>query len=541
MDSRINNGICRCCASEGTFKDLATTYHWMGEEEIYAEMLKECFDIQLSAAEDSEQGGICEVCITQLRNASNFKKQVLHTEKQFKKRLQDKLFKSSIVKVEVPGPDDDALESDNDNNDDFSGTEYDVPIKEEEPADEPKPRKRAARATTSRAKKSKTERGETSTKRGQRSGNVEEKLSTNKTQQVNRLVLKDIMRKQKNNVTQILLNSNATPIFNSTGLGYTCSYCRENYMNPSDLKKHTLKTHNDVEKSKLVEKDNWNKFYVKMDITDLQCTICDSAVDDIESLLEHLHSDHDIKIHTDIKNHCLPLKFEGDELKCHKCSSVFHAFKILLEHMNTHCRNYICDVCDAGFINQRKLVSHKKCHELGSGSLDCEVCCKSFDTLHKKNMHVKQVHVLLNLCHKCNICDKKFTTMISKDNHMAAVHGVIKNKAKCVACDKEFANTRSLRVHIKRDHLLERNYQCPDCESNFFTKTELSDHTLKHSKEKNFKCDVCLKRFGRKFNLKQHMRIHTSNKRFKCEYCDQKFAYQCTLKSHLKSKHNDLL
>ncbi|KAI5631823.1 zinc-finger associated domain (zf-AD) domain-containing protein [Phthorimaea operculella] len=166
METQKNNGMCRCCASEGTFKDVKTSYQWMGEEEIYADMLRECLDISLCADVSGEvEGGICEVCITQLRNASNFKKQVLHTEEQFKQRIQDKLFKNEIVKVELsPQHEED---SDNDNvldstlDDDYSGTEYEVPVKTEV-EEKPKKRGKAAKASTSRAKKLKKEDGESS-------------------------------------------------------------------------------------------------------------------------------------------------------------------------------------------------------------------------------------------------------------------------------------------------------------------------------------------------------------------------------------------
>lgn len=48
METTVINGMCRCCASVGAFKDVKRSYHWMGEEEIYGEMLKECFDIDVS-------------------------------------------------------------------------------------------------------------------------------------------------------------------------------------------------------------------------------------------------------------------------------------------------------------------------------------------------------------------------------------------------------------------------------------------------------------------------------------------------------------
>lgn len=48
MELAINSNMCRCCASEGTFKDVKTAYHWMGEQEIYSDMLRDCFDVAVS-------------------------------------------------------------------------------------------------------------------------------------------------------------------------------------------------------------------------------------------------------------------------------------------------------------------------------------------------------------------------------------------------------------------------------------------------------------------------------------------------------------
>lgn len=41
-------GLCRCCLSEGCYKDMGTDYSWMSEREVYADMLLECFDISVS-------------------------------------------------------------------------------------------------------------------------------------------------------------------------------------------------------------------------------------------------------------------------------------------------------------------------------------------------------------------------------------------------------------------------------------------------------------------------------------------------------------
>ncbi|XP_060809087.1 zinc finger protein 729 isoform X3 [Amyelois transitella] len=561
MDSRINNGICRCCASEGTFKDLATTYHWMGEEEIYAEMLKECFDIQLSAAEDSEQGGICEVCITQLRNASNFKKQVLHTEKQFKKRLQDKLFKSSIVKVEVPGPDDDALESDNDNNDDFSGTEYDVPIKEEEPADEPKPRKRAARATTSRAKKSKTERGETSTKRHHGITIKVEKIEVKKSTWQNRLPKNEMVNnklrrnsddeksiemiaineihKHKTNIKEIIMNSNATPIRGHAGIGYVCSFCPEQFPDPANLKTHTSLNHPDISKAYFM-KETLFDFYVKLDITGLHCNICDGNIDTIDGLINHLAEEHCIKVYKGVTNRFLPFKFDTECLQCCICFNAFNKFKTLLSHVYTsHFRNYICDVCEAGFVNLRNLKGHKISHQIGS--FKCDLCPKIYKTKSAKTMHEKLAHSNKNKLFKCGYCRETFKWFQTKEKHLADVHGVKSSGLKCHACDRTFSTRSSYTIHQKRDHLMHKPHACVRCDMKFSTTTELKNHMVSHTGVRSFKCEVCLKAYPRKKTLTEHMRIHNNDRRFKCEHCGQAFVQKCSWRSHMRSKHDETL
>lgn len=40
--------MCRCCAERGHHKNLHTRYNWLNTYEIYADMLKECFNIVVS-------------------------------------------------------------------------------------------------------------------------------------------------------------------------------------------------------------------------------------------------------------------------------------------------------------------------------------------------------------------------------------------------------------------------------------------------------------------------------------------------------------
>lgn len=40
--------VCRCCLTEGCYKDISTEYFWMGKREVYAEMLSETFSVSVS-------------------------------------------------------------------------------------------------------------------------------------------------------------------------------------------------------------------------------------------------------------------------------------------------------------------------------------------------------------------------------------------------------------------------------------------------------------------------------------------------------------
>ncbi|KPJ19890.1 hypothetical protein RR48_02318 [Papilio machaon] len=98
-------GLCRCCLSEGCYKDLSTEYTWMDDTEIYADMLLDCFDISISQHSEGPNGAnrlICEVCVTRLRDACNFKKQVLASEKKFVDMIGRGAFKPKVVTYNVP-------------------------------------------------------------------------------------------------------------------------------------------------------------------------------------------------------------------------------------------------------------------------------------------------------------------------------------------------------------------------------------------------------------------------------------------------------
>ncbi|XP_047039360.1 zinc finger protein 208-like isoform X6 [Helicoverpa zea] len=548
METSVNNGMCRCCASEGAFKDVKSTYHWMGEEEIYSDMLRDCFDINLEVSEQGQDGGICEVCITQLRNAINFKKQVLHTEEQFKIHLQNKtMFRPNIVKVELQaGEDSDDLGS---GDDAFSGPEFEVPIKME--TEETKPKKRGAKAsaTTTRAKKAKTDNGETSNKRQGRGSRiikiekpskstVELKFYSKLSTKSSTFALGPISETVKNriNLRHILLNSNANPIRCKDDLGYGCSFCPKQFQDPTVLKKHFLDEHNN---DKLIMRMTAKifEYVIKLDITYLNCALCDEDFEQLDEFMVHLKDVHNKPVCLDAKSYILPFRFDSPSLKCVMCSQVFVSFKLLQEHMNSHFANYFCDLCGAGFVTDRLRVSHVRRHE--SGEYKCDECEKTFTNQIRMREHKKRTHQGLGARNKCSYCSERFKDYWKKMDHMVKVHDVAPLVLKCSACDRTFSTQRSLSVHTKKDHLMERRHKCSECDMKFFGMSGLKKHMAKHSGLRQFRCDICLKAYARKTTLREHMRIHANDRRFACVHCGQAFVQKCSWRSHMRSKHGE--
>ncbi|XP_031766341.2 zinc finger protein 808-like [Galleria mellonella] len=260
--------------------------------------------------------------------------------------------------------------------------------------------------------------------------------------------------KHQENIKQILLYSNATPIRCHGGIGYRCCFCNDQYPEPADLKKHTKEKHDKGILSNFMKNRSIITYIVKLDITNLSCNICNESINNLESLIDHLQTKHDKSLNRNLKNHIVPFKFEKERLHCVVCSNEFNNFKVLLEHMNMHYRNYVCEVCGAGFINRRMLQTHGYRHK--TGVFICSYCSKIFDTRVKQKEHERAVHICLNKRNKCGYCGEMFGDYTKKKDHEVKVHGARPVVLKCHACNKSFDNQRSLTVHTKAFHLMER-------------------------------------------------------------------------------------
>ncbi|CAH0698495.1 unnamed protein product [Spodoptera exigua] len=345
------------------------------------------------------------------------------------------------------------------------------------------------------------------------------------------------MNKHKHNLKNILDHSNATVIKGFWTRGYHCGFCKEHRQTASDLKKHNLEAHNlidDVITVKYV-----SDLFIRLDITDLKCRICNAKLKKIEDLIEHLSKAHDIKFHTDIKNYIVPFVLDSESLKCAVCKKEFRYFKLLSEHMSEHYRNFECSHCDRAFINKQSMQTHIYRHR--KGVFKCSHCPKVFDTRPKKSVHERVVHALSNKTRKCSQCNERFGTTDLVQAHEVKVHGVKPFIFSCQACHKTYNSQGSLLTHRKRYHLMLRPHKCSYCEMAFFSRIELKSHMVTHTKTRDFKCEMCSKSFGTRCSLNQHVRVHLNDRKFKCDLCDRTFVHRTAYRGHMRTKHSTIV
>lgn len=340
--------------------------------------------------------------------------------------------------------------------------------------------------------------------------------------------------KHIHNLQTILSYSNAMVFKNKDLFGYICWYCEKAYPNPADLRSHTEMEH---KKERLIVRTSFDitSDVTKLDIFDLQCSLCDERVENLNRLKDHLVKIHNKVIYNDIKDHIVQYKLtKGEVYDCALCSSTYETFKMLKQHMNTHYSNYICSICNTAFATSRSLNSHKKIHI--KGSFKCDHCEKIFSNATKKQYHEKLAHLGVTNISNCVYCNHPFRNYYQRNQHMIKIHNA-EAQYKCNICNKGFILKSLLMTHVKKNHLMEKDIQCTDCGYRFFSKKALKAHMVKHTGERNFACPVCQKCFARKFTLTEHMRIHNNDRRFKCSVCELSFVQKCSLKSHLLSNH----
>ncbi|XP_046975274.1 PR domain zinc finger protein 5-like isoform X9 [Vanessa cardui] len=553
--------VCRCCLTEGCYKDISTEYFWMGKREVYAEMLSETFDLSIaysqSGGPNSHSRLICEPCISRLRDAADFKRQVQECERTFMQYLDpgssladlevgvdlDKEVKVERVKEEKEQSDDDEFDDRPDFGDDDDYDDLDdqpltklaskVPKKESvdvldliDNAKVTVKRKSSSKTKVTPAKKAKTKKDIASSSKEK--PEPRKKKGTIKT--VNWKRRRRFYNDHRDNAAIIIEYSNACPFRWKRG-AFACSHCPRTFGHFQDVFNHAQEHSNRLEAMRYARPyDN-----VKIEISNLKCEICHESMNGLEQLKEHLLNVHQKPIHKELSLGVTPFILQNKEMLCTHCDERFSLFSRLNSHMNQHYPNNICFHCGKSFSAVHRLKAHQLTHESNEMEHKCSKCDEVFDTRALKNYHINTTHAPENR-YRCPYCNLSFKRYSDRLRHLKQLHNQ-SVEYPCHLCSAVFAMSDQRTKHIKNVHIKHKQFQCDFCPSKFVTAGQLKNHLVKHSGLREYQCSVCKKSYARARTLKEHMRIHNNDRRFVCEYCNNAFIQKCSLKSHMRTHH----
>ncbi|XP_075988970.1 uncharacterized protein LOC142984956 isoform X2 [Anticarsia gemmatalis] len=576
-------GLCRCCGNMKKCRVINIEYESLGQKEVYTDMIMDCYGLLMSNLDGAmTERLICATCVTRIRDALSFRRQVLRCEEAF---IQMKIYdascediistsesvdalgqtKNHFVQVEIVKTEPLEMEADDhdageplpdvpeddlkpDLNQD-SNSNDDLPLKPptDKPATKPIVKKRLegkSRAAASLASqirmtrknfaekvrkpawRSATKEGKQSLTPGNWNAPVKNDLQMSTLQQ--KMREKDPSYMKETNILTIVEFSYVCP-FKCRHNHLLCYYCGELFSDPILLRDHTITSHH-PKKFKVTE----HRSMIKVDLTRIDCRLCAAKIDNLDDFRTHITSVHNKKYYFDYKDSVLPFKLTQDGLKCAICGVIFPYFHALNKHMNEHFSNYVCETCGLGFVDHARFVMHQQRHEVGE--YPCATCGKVFKAQYNHDLHVDRVHRKRGRVY-CPKCDVKLMSYPQKLKHLVEVHGEEPLSFPCDMCDRVFDSRRILTIHKRKEHLKDYRYECQCCGQKFFTRFALNNHMPTHTGERNFKCKVCDKCYPRLKTLKDHMRIHTNDRRYRCHVCAQAFIQNCSLKGHMKSQH----
>lgn len=228
-----------------------------------------------------------------------------------------------------------------------------------------------------------------------------------------------------------------------------CAYCSDIYASIQEIRAHTV-VHNklDIFKNRKIRQ----LFPLKIEITNLSCTVCNVPTSTIDLLKIHLSNVHCKTINPNYTDGVMPFYLTGKELRCVHCGLQFDKFMTLFIHMNKHYPSFVCDTCGKAYSGQNKLRSHQAMHE--TGQFKCSQCDVILPNRIVRNRHMNDVHGPKDR-YRCPICDDHFDSYHNRLRHLNVVHGE-KTEYKCTYCPAVFISCTSRYSHINGVHKRKR-------------------------------------------------------------------------------------
>ncbi|XP_067948584.1 zinc finger protein 708-like [Watersipora subatra] len=298
----------------------------------------------------------------------------------------------------------------------------------------------------------------------------------------------------------------------------------------------------------------------------LNCSKCAEHFDSASALRSHKMSAHSRPNHPYFCEHCdYTAMFDCDmkrhqlvhasskQFKCDICdfsTNWERNLNLHIENVHSNKQPWMCDRCDLKIYNHSKVKQHQLSHN--PNAFKCGQCDFLFETLAKRQWHVKNMHVGESEKLKCTACSYTATTAVNMKLHLKNKHNIEnrlrekqlrrKKQMMCQICNKRLINEEQKEVHMQihepgnRDSL--KPYYCTVCDARCADINQMVRHRAIHTENKPFECKHCDYKTRWKKDLKTHEMIHSGEKNVHCQHCD----YTCYTKQRLRAhmiKHDE--
>ncbi|XP_013163675.1 PREDICTED: zinc finger protein 699 isoform X14 [Papilio xuthus] len=488
--------VCRCCLTEGCYKDISTEYFWMGKREVYAEMLADTLNLTIaysqSGGPNSNSRLICEPCISRLRDAADFKRQVQECEKTFLQHLdpstsgivaedvsRESILKGKQVKIELV-----KLEKDSDD-DDFEPSRFtDDDDVDDDIDDQPltklakTPKKETVdlldlidNAKVAEKRKSTTKVKATPVKKAKQKKDTKATANQDKPEKKK----KDKCDPVRRNAEIIIRYTTASP-FRVNVKSVTCVYCGDLYQDPEQFRVHMANEHKPFSLHMAFAKLPKSE-YVKVDITNMKCRLCQIEYKTLEIMGLHLIETHSKDIALESPLGVMPFTLDKDNWNCAVCNKNLPSLLHLNKHTLTHFQSFVCDVCGKSYIASTGLLTHVRSKHENEYKAYCKRCQVIFPSMKAKQIHQRTDKSCMTHC--CLECPERFPSYEYKQRHMAEAHGFVRNEYNCLRCPLTFTHRQAFYDHFKKAHSVDCAI-CNHCGVKFSSPSKLNRHMKKH-------------------------------------------------------------
>lgn len=286
------------------------------------------------------------------------------------------------------------------------------------------------------------------------------------------LVNKDPTR---TNAEVLLRHTTAFP-FRVNDKSIVCVYCHDFFEDPFAYRAH-MRTEHDNIYSKIAFFNLPKMEFIKADITDLQCRLCNQAMFDLEAAATHLTTIHGKNIDMSHKLGVMPYRLKRDEFVCTVCSKAVPSLLHLNRHTITHFLVHVCHVCGCSYVASTGLLRHMRTKHQ-QYEVRCMKCGKKFPTIEAKEKHRRQEKSCMP--YTCMHCPERFADFKVRQKHLETVHGQQRRTYRCGDCNIEFPTDKSYYNHFKLTHS-DNCAICKHCGMKFVSVSKLKRHLAKHN------------------------------------------------------------